>query len=98
MINKTSVLQLQVVGKVHAKDLVGEVGVLCYRPQPYTVRTKRLSQILRLSRATFLNILHSSAGDGTIIMNNFLNVYSFLCNFKCFLPKMILIPGHVLLF
>ncbi|XP_058780988.1 potassium channel AKT1-like [Vicia villosa] len=63
----------QVVGEVNAGDLVGEVGVLCYRPHPYTARTKRLSQVLRLSRTAFLNLIHSSVGDGTVIMNNFLN-------------------------
>ncbi|KEH39823.1 inwardly rectifying potassium channel subunit [Medicago truncatula] len=53
-------------------DVFGEIGVLCYRPQPYTVRTKRLSQILRLSRSTFLTLVHNNVEDGTIIMNNFL--------------------------
>ncbi|KAI5403650.1 potassium channel AKT1 isoform X2 [Lathyrus oleraceus] len=63
----------QVVGELNAGDLVGEVGVLCYRPHPYTARTKRLSQVLRLSRTAFLNLIYSSVGDGTVIMNNFLN-------------------------
>ncbi|KAK7384745.1 hypothetical protein VNO78_30446 [Psophocarpus tetragonolobus] len=62
----------QVVGEVMSGDVVGETGVLCYRPQLFTVRTKRLSQILRLNRTVFLNLTHSNVGDGTIIMNNFL--------------------------
>nr|KYP36572.1 Potassium channel AKT1 [Cajanus cajan] len=61
-----------VVGEVVSGDVVGEIGVLCYRPQVFTIRTKRLSQILRLNRTTFLNIVHSTLGDGTIIVNNFL--------------------------
>ncbi|KAJ1415892.1 RmlC-like jelly roll fold [Sesbania bispinosa] len=64
-----------VVGEAKAGDVVGEIGVLCYRPQLFTVRTKRLSQLLRLNRTTFLNLVHSNVGDGTIIMNNFLHVY-----------------------
>ncbi|GAU41994.1 hypothetical protein TSUD_307000 [Trifolium subterraneum] len=63
----------QVVGKIHAGELVGEVGVLGYIPQPYSSRTTRLSQILRLERTTFLNHVRTSVGDGAIIMNNFLN-------------------------
>ena len=39
------------------------------------IRTKRLSQILRLNRTTFLNLVHSNVGDGTMIINNFLQVY-----------------------
>ncbi|OWM71715.1 hypothetical protein CDL15_Pgr005903 [Punica granatum] len=62
----------QVVREAKTGDLCGEIGVLCYRPQLFTVRTKRLSQLLRLNRTTFLNIVQSNVGDGTIIMNNLL--------------------------
>lgn len=65
----------QVVGEAKTGDLCGEIGVLCYRPQLFTVRTKRLCQLLRLNRATFLNIIQANVGDGTIIMNNLLQVY-----------------------
>ena len=65
----------QVVGEATAGDLCGEIGVLCYRPQLFTVRTKRLCQLLRLNRTTFLNIIQANVGDGTIIMNNLLQVY-----------------------
>ncbi|XP_057501365.1 potassium channel AKT1-like [Actinidia eriantha] len=62
----------QVVGEAKTGDVCGEIGVLCYRPQLFTVRTKRLSQLLRMNRATFLNIVQANVGDGTIIMNNLL--------------------------
>ncbi|XLS69373.1 hypothetical protein HN51_020396 [Arachis hypogaea] len=70
--NRTEQASLFVVGEIKAGELVGEVGVLCYRPQMFTVRTKRLCQLLRLSRTTFINLAHSNVGDGTIMMNNFL--------------------------
>ncbi|KAK8465492.1 hypothetical protein PHAVU_009G095700 [Phaseolus vulgaris] len=62
----------QVVGEAVSGDIVGEIGVLCYRPQIFTVRTKRLSQILRMSRTVFLNLVNSNVGNGGIVMNNFL--------------------------
>lgn len=65
---------LQIVGEAKTGDLCGEVGVLCYRPQLFTVRTKRLSQLLRLNRTTFMNIIQANVGDGTIIINNLLQV------------------------
>ncbi|OVA00508.1 Cyclic nucleotide-binding domain [Macleaya cordata] len=65
-------LCMQVVGEARTGDLCGEIGVLCYRPQLFTVRTKRLSQLLRLNRTAFLNIVQANVGDGTIIMNNLL--------------------------
>ncbi|OIV96502.1 hypothetical protein TanjilG_07894 [Lupinus angustifolius] len=62
-----------IIGEAHSSDVLGEIGVLCYRPQLFTVRTKRLTQLLRLNRTTFLNLAQSNVGDGTIIMNNFLH-------------------------
>ncbi|XP_030475988.2 potassium channel AKT1-like [Syzygium oleosum] len=62
----------EVVGEAKTGDLSGEIGVLCYRPQLFTVRTKRLSQLLRLNRTTFFNIIQSNVEDGTIVMNNLL--------------------------
>uniref|UniRef100_A0A7N0U6V9 Potassium channel n=1 Tax=Kalanchoe fedtschenkoi TaxID=63787 RepID=A0A7N0U6V9_KALFE len=60
------------VGEAKTGDIVGEIGVLCYRPQAFTVRTKRLSQLLRLNRTSFLNIIQANISDGTVIMNNLL--------------------------
>ena len=65
---------LQTVGEAKTGDIVGEIGMLCYRPQLFTVRTKRLCQLLRLNRTAFLNIVQAHVGDGTIIMNNLLQV------------------------
>ncbi|KAF7806349.1 Potassium channel AKT1 [Senna tora] len=61
-----------VVGEAKAGDLCGEIGVLFNRPQPFTVRTKRLSQLLRLNGITFLNTIQANVGDGNLIMNNLL--------------------------
>ncbi|KAK9741805.1 hypothetical protein RND81_03G129700 [Saponaria officinalis] len=62
----------QVVKDVYAGDVCGEIGVLCYRPQLFTVRTKRLCQLLRLNRTALLNLVQANVGDGAIIMNNLL--------------------------
>ncbi|KAK6124097.1 hypothetical protein DH2020_042182 [Rehmannia glutinosa] len=60
----------QVVGKASVGDIFGEIGVLCGKPQPFGVRTTEISQILRLNKTTFLNILQSSPEDERIVMNN----------------------------
>ncbi|XP_028548695.1 potassium channel AKT1-like [Dendrobium catenatum] len=62
----------QVVREAKTGQLFGEIGVLCYRPQLFTVRTKKLCQLLRLNRTSFLSIVQANVGDGTIIMNNLL--------------------------
>ncbi|XP_057248407.1 potassium channel AKT1, partial [Beta vulgaris subsp. vulgaris] len=62
----------QVVDEVSSGGICGEIGVLCYRPQLFTVRTKRLCQLLRLNRTVLLNLVQANVGDGAIIMNNLL--------------------------
>ncbi|XP_050230893.1 potassium channel AKT1-like [Mercurialis annua] len=72
LIVKTNEIE-QVIGEEKTRGAVmGEVGLLCYRPQMFTVRTKRLSQLLRMNRTAFLSIVQSNVGDGRIIMNNLL--------------------------
>ncbi|WJX93202.1 hypothetical protein P8452_74760 [Trifolium repens] len=56
--------------EISAGDTIGEIGVLYNRPQPFTVRTKKLSQILRLSRTSLMNALHANPEAAPIIMTN----------------------------
>ncbi|KAL3616900.1 hypothetical protein CASFOL_039294 [Castilleja foliolosa] len=60
----------QIVGKASAGDMFGEIGVLCGKPQPFAVRTTEISQILRLNKTTFLNILRANPEDERVVMNN----------------------------
>ncbi|RDX71461.1 Potassium channel KAT1, partial [Mucuna pruriens] len=60
----------QVVEKAIAGDTFGEIGVLYCKPQPFTVRTTELSQILRLSRTSLMTSLQSSPEAEQIIMKN----------------------------
>ncbi|KAI4298264.1 hypothetical protein L6164_031842 [Bauhinia variegata] len=63
--------QDQFLGKAStAGDTFGETGVLYHRPQPFTVRTTELSQILRLQRASLMNALQANAEEAQIIMDN----------------------------
>ncbi|KAK8608076.1 hypothetical protein V6N13_023510 [Hibiscus sabdariffa] len=62
--------QDQVIGKLAAGDVFGEVGVLCYRPQPYTVRSTELCQILRLNGTSLMNSIQVNMEDGRAIMHN----------------------------
>ncbi|KAK7245678.1 hypothetical protein RIF29_40526 [Crotalaria pallida] len=60
----------QVIGKVLAVDAFGEIGVLYHIPQPFTVRTTELSQILRLNKTSLMNVLQANPGDAQIVMEN----------------------------
>lgn len=61
---------LQVLGKAVTGDVFGEIGVLCYRPQPFSVQTTEVSQILRLTSTSLVNIMQVNKEDGHVIMNN----------------------------
>ncbi|CAL9122108.1 unnamed protein product, partial [Musa textilis] len=62
------------VDKVHervtAGEVFGEIGVLCHIPQPFTIRTIELAQILRLNRSVFFSAIRESKQDATIVMRN----------------------------
>ncbi|CAH8306390.1 unnamed protein product [Eruca vesicaria subsp. sativa] len=60
----------QVQGKAVVGDAFGEIGVLCSTPQPFTVRTTELSQILRVSKKSLMSAMRAHIEDGRIIMNN----------------------------
>ncbi|KAL0644855.1 hypothetical protein Bca4012_043145 [Brassica carinata] len=79
--------QDQIQGKAVVGDMFGEIGVLCYRPQPFTVKTTELSQILRISRTSLMSAMHVHAEDGRVIMNNLFKV----CELKTILLKLMYI-------
>ncbi|MCL8600354.1 cyclic nucleotide-binding domain-containing protein [Proteus mirabilis] len=62
----------QYLSKSGAGDMAGEIGVLLNIPQPFTVRTKRLSQIIRISHHQFKEIVLSQKEDGKIMISNFI--------------------------
>lgn len=64
----------QILMTAHATDVVGEIGVLCYMPQPFTVRSRKLSQLLRCDRTVFMNIVQQYKEDGQRIVDNLMQV------------------------
>ncbi|XP_068649288.1 potassium channel KAT3 [Aristolochia californica] len=62
----------QVLSKLEAADMAGEIGVVFNIPQPFTVRTKRLSQVIRISHFHFKQIVQPDSVDGGVMITNFL--------------------------
>ncbi|KAK3165484.1 hypothetical protein QOZ80_1AG0033730 [Eleusine coracana subsp. coracana] len=60
----------QVYGKAREGELLGEIGVMCNSPQPFTFRTSKLSQILWISRPKLMEIIQENGEDGQIIRSN----------------------------
>ncbi|XP_022730435.1 potassium channel KAT3-like [Durio zibethinus] len=62
----------QFLSKLGAADMAGEIGVIFNIPQPFTVRTKRLSQVIRISHHHFKQMVQPQSEDGKIIIANFM--------------------------
>uniref|UniRef100_A0A3Q7IKY1 Cyclic nucleotide-binding domain-containing protein n=1 Tax=Solanum lycopersicum TaxID=4081 RepID=A0A3Q7IKY1_SOLLC len=62
----------QFLSKLESPELFGEIGVIFNMPQPFTVRSKRLSQAVRISHHHFKQLLQLFTTDGKIILSNFL--------------------------
>lgn len=64
----------QFLSKLGSADLVGEIGVFFNTPQPFTVRTKKLSQVIRISHHHFKEMVQPQNEDGMIMIKNFIQV------------------------
>ncbi|CAI9784831.1 unnamed protein product [Fraxinus pennsylvanica] len=62
----------QFLSKLMSPDMLGEIGVIFNIPQPFTVRTKRLSQVIRISHNHFKQLVQPLSEDGKIVISNFL--------------------------
>ena len=65
---------MKVLGKAVTGEIFGEIAVLCGRPQPFTVRTTEVSQLLRLNRTALMNMLQANAEDKHVTLDNLFQV------------------------
>ncbi|XP_031102041.1 potassium channel KAT3-like [Ipomoea triloba] len=61
----------QFLSKLGPPEMAGELGVIFNIPQPFTVRSKRLSQVIRISHHHFEQLLQPLSDDGKKILSNF---------------------------
>jgi hypothetical protein len=61
----------QFLTKLGPTDMFGEIGVFFNNPQPFTVRSKRLSQVVRISHHHFKQLMQPLNNDGRTIISNF---------------------------
>ncbi|RZC75347.1 hypothetical protein C5167_050830 [Papaver somniferum] len=60
----------QILSKLGHYEMAGEIAVLFNIPQPFTVRTKRCTQVLRISHQDFKEIVRQHDDDGQTIISN----------------------------
>eukprot|EP00252_Welwitschia_mirabilis_P021019 TRINITY_DN527_c0_g1_i10.p1 TRINITY_DN527_c0_g1~~TRINITY_DN527_c0_g1_i10.p1 ORF type:complete len:502 (+),score=72.88 TRINITY_DN527_c0_g1_i10:315-1820(+) len=75
----------QAIQCLKAGEMFGEIGVLCNKPQPWTARTKKLSQLLRLNGHVLLRMIEARPTEGKTILCNLRehpNICRLFCNQK----------------
>lgn len=65
----------QFLSKLGPAEMAGEIGVIFNAPQPFTVRTRRLSQVIRISHHDFKQMVQAHNEDGKTIISNFIQVW-----------------------
>jgi potassium channel len=61
----------QLVMKIGPHGMAGEMGVILGVPQPFSVRSRRLTQALCISNSHLLGILRSNTADANTVCANF---------------------------
>ncbi|KAK1259327.1 Potassium channel KAT3 [Acorus gramineus] len=61
----------QFLQRLGPAEMAGEIGVIFNIPQPFTVRSRRLSQVVRIGHHLFQQIVQPLIADGNIIISNF---------------------------
>ncbi|MCD7453518.1 hypothetical protein HAX54_021218 [Datura stramonium] len=60
------------LSKLESPEMFGEIGVIFNMPQPFTVRSKRVSQVVGISHHHFKQLVQPLNTDGKIMLSNFL--------------------------
>ena len=69
-------MAMKVLAKLGPGDMAGEIGVFFNIPQPFTVRTRRLSQVIRIGHHRFKEMVQSDIEDSKMIITNFMTASS----------------------
>nr|XP_016460110.1 PREDICTED: potassium channel KAT3-like isoform X3 [Nicotiana tabacum] len=64
----------QFLSKLGSQEMFGDIGVIFNIPQPFTVRSKRLSQVVRINHHHFKQLVQPLKEDGKIILANFVQL------------------------
>ncbi|KAK8965824.1 Potassium channel KAT3 [Platanthera guangdongensis] len=57
---------------LHPADMAGEIGVIFNIPQPFTVRSKSICQVVRIGNSHFSQTVELHIEEGKMILSNFL--------------------------
>ncbi|KAH0460054.1 hypothetical protein IEQ34_010717 [Dendrobium chrysotoxum] len=67
-----STKQKEILSALGPADMAGEIGVILNIPQPFTIRSKSISQVVRIGHSHFRQVVELHIAEGKTILSNFL--------------------------
>ncbi|KAL0917933.1 hypothetical protein M5K25_013042 [Dendrobium thyrsiflorum] len=64
----------KILSAIGPADMAGEIGVILNIPQPFTIRSKSISQVVRIGHSHFRQVVELHIAEGKTILSNFLQV------------------------
>lgn len=68
----------QLLLRLESGGMAGEIGVMLNIPQPFTVRCRRYTRVIRISHDYFKQLVQPYSDDGKAIITNFVQVWQFI--------------------
>uniref|UniRef100_A0A0D9YE66 Potassium channel n=1 Tax=Oryza glumipatula TaxID=40148 RepID=A0A0D9YE66_9ORYZ len=59
------------VMRIGPRGMAGEIGVMFNIPQPFTIRSRKLTQLVRISHSHMVQTIRPNTADGVVVFSNF---------------------------
>uniref|UniRef100_A0A0E0FSA8 Potassium channel n=1 Tax=Oryza nivara TaxID=4536 RepID=A0A0E0FSA8_ORYNI len=59
------------VMRIGPRGMAGEIGVMFNIPQPFTIRSRKLTQLVRISHSHMVSTIRPNTADGVVVFSNF---------------------------
>uniref|UniRef100_A0A0E0P4L8 Potassium channel n=1 Tax=Oryza rufipogon TaxID=4529 RepID=A0A0E0P4L8_ORYRU len=80
------------VKRIGPRGMAGEIGVMFSIPQPFTIRSRRLTHVVRISHTHLLQAVWPNTADGYIMFSNFIQ---YLESLKVQTKEVAFVSGHL---
>jgi hypothetical protein len=64
--------------RIGPRGMAGEIGVMFNIPQPFTIRSRKLTQLVRISHSHMVSTIRPNTADGVVVFSNFVLVFDFI--------------------
>uniref|UniRef100_A0A0D9YE65 Potassium channel n=1 Tax=Oryza glumipatula TaxID=40148 RepID=A0A0D9YE65_9ORYZ len=89
------------VMRIGPRGMAGEIGVMFNIPQPFTIRSRKLTQLVRISHSHMVQTIRPNTADGVVVFSNFVlftishNVFQYLESLKVKAKETAFVRDHL---